>query len=306
MPLLSILMPVYNGERYLRPAVTGILRQDFRDFEFIAVDDGSTDGSKRILESFAKADARLRVLSRANSGIVGALNDGLALAQGELIARMDCDDIALPGRLQAQVDFLQSHPECVALGTAVQIIDSYGAVVDRYDPPLEHDGIVAELFEGNGGALIHPSAVFRASALRAIGGYDPAFCKAEDVDLYFRLSRHGRLANLPMLGLQYRHHVRSTNFQHREIQRGLLNRILAREAGLRGERPRLVALRGHTDLSRGQLHARYACSALAHGRRLTAIRHGVCAVIRAEGDRECWRALRYVLTARRPVLEPRP
>lgn len=305
MPRLSILMPVYNGARYLRPAVTSVLAQDFWDFELIAVDDGSTDDSRSLLESFAATDARVRVICQANTGIVGALNAGLAAADSEFIARMDSDDIALPGRLRDEVDFLAGHPECVAVGTAVQIIDSRGAVVDRYDPPLDHDGILAELLRGNGGALIHPSAVFRGAALRASGGYDPAFCKAEDVDLYFRLSRQGRLANLPILGLQYRHHIKSTNFQFHELQRGLLKRILARESELRGVEAQEVPLVGHTDLTPGRLHARYACGALAHGSRLTAIRHGLCAVIQATGDRDCWRALRYVLTARRPDFAPR-
>ncbi len=116
MPLLSILMPVYNAGRYLRPAIASLLAQDFRDFELIIVNDGSTDGSAGIIDSFAVRDARIRVFTRANAGIVSALNAGLAVAQGGLIARMDSDDIALPGRLRAQVDFMQAHPECVAAG----------------------------------------------------------------------------------------------------------------------------------------------------------------------------------------------
>jgi GT2 family glycosyltransferase len=299
-PAVSVVLPVYNAARYLEPALASVLRQTFSDFELIAVDDGSTDDSKKILERFAAADSRVRVISRPNTGIVGALNDGIAVARAEFIARMDGDDVSLPGRLQAQVDALRAGPDCIALGTAVQIIDSRGAVVDRYNPPWEHDAILAELLRGNGGALIHPTAVFRAAALRKIGGYDPAFCKVEDLDLYLRLSREGRLANLPVLGLQYRQHVQSTNFIHREKQRPLMLRILEREHRERGLVCRAAAESGHAGLPAGRLHARWAFTALTYGSRLTAIRHGFCAVARSGGDAECWRALKYVLTARRP------
>lgn len=299
-PLVSFLVPVYNAAPYLAQALESIRAQTFGDFELIAVDDGSTDQSKKILDQFAARDARITVISRPNTGIVGALNDGLKRARGEFIARMDGDDIALPGRLQAQIDYLQKHPDCAVLGTSVQIIDSRGAVVDRYDPPIAHDQILAELLRGNGGALIHPSVVFRASALGE-NRYDPAYCKVEDLDLYLRLSHEGRLANLPLIGLQYRHHVQSTNFIHRDKQRPLMTRILEREHQLRGLAFHPTVAEGHASLPAGRLHARWACTALRHGRRTTAIRHGLCAVWKAAGDIECWRALKYVLSARKPA-----
>src|ERR1051326_2264165 len=132
-PFVSVLVPVYNAARYLDVAISSVLRQTFSDFELIAVDDGSKDDSKKILEHFSANDARIRVISRPNTGIVGALNDGLAVARGEFIARMDADDVALPGRFQAQLDYLRGHPDCIAVGTAVQIIDARGAVVDRFN-----------------------------------------------------------------------------------------------------------------------------------------------------------------------------
>src|SRR5579871_2870885 len=102
-PAVSVLLPVYNGERFLAAAVRSVLEQTFSDFELIAIDDGSTDGSRAILEDFARRDARVRVISRPNSGIVGALNDALAQARGEFAARMDADDLCLSGRFAAQV-----------------------------------------------------------------------------------------------------------------------------------------------------------------------------------------------------------
>lgn len=300
-PRVSFVVPVYNAARYLREAIQSIRAQTFGDFELIAVDDGSQDSSKEILDHFARLDPRMIVISRPNTGIVGALNDGLARARGEFIARMDGDDIALPGRLAAQVDYLERHPDCVALGTNVQIIDSRSAVVDRHDALQGHDQIVAELLQGNGGAIIHPSVVFRASALSESGRYDPAFCKVEDLDLYLRLARKGRLANLPILGLQYRHHVQSTNFVHRDHQLPLMHLILEREHEARGLRYQRREKPGYASLSAGRLHARWACSALIHGTRPTAFRHGISAVVKSPSDPECWRALKYVLTAQRPT-----
>lgn len=297
---ISVLMPVYNAERYLRKAVESILAQTYRDFELISVDDGSSDRSKEILESYAARDSRVRVISRPNTGIVGALNDGLAAAKGEFIARMDADDIALPGRFAAQIAYLREHPETVALGTAVEIIDTQDSVVDVHAPSLSHETIEAGLLRGNGGALYHPTALFRASALRAVNGYDPVFCKAEDLDLYLRLSHIGKLANLPTVGLKYRHHLKSTNFVHRKTQTELTTRILARERARRNLSDSESILAGHSDLPVSRLHARWACTALAHGTRSTAIRHGLAGVVRAPADRECWRALAYVLTAPKP------
>lgn len=299
-PLITVLMPVYNAAPYLRTAVESILQQTFSDFELVAVDDGSTDSSKLILDDLKRRDPRVHVISRPNTGIVGALNDGLAVARGEFLARMDGDDIALPTRFSDQIAYMTQHPECVGLGTAVQIIDAAGRVVDLHAPALSHGEIETELLKGNGGALYHPTALFRTAAVRAVKGYDPEFCKAEDVDLYLRLSRTGQLANLQTVGLRYRHHLKSTNFLHRDQQASLLKRILARERTLRNLPSIETPAAGHSDLPLGRLHARWACTALAHGTRWTAIRHGLAGVLESVTDRECWRALTYVLTARAP------
>lgn len=300
MPLLSVVMPVYNGERYLSEAIESILAQTCRDFELIIVDDGSTDASASIMDHAAKMDTRIRIIRRPNTGIVGALNDGIAVAQSELVARMDADDIAHPERFAKQLAFLDANPDFIAVGTSAEIIDSGGATVDHLNVPLFHNEILAELLKGNGGALTHPTAIFRISALRKIGGYDSAFCKAEDLDLYLRLSHRGQLANIPFRGLRYRHHIKSTNFKHRKAQINLIEKILRRERTIR-ELPLIsVDQSGHSDLSPGLLHARWACSALVHGKRTTSIRHAIAGVCREPSRKECWRALKYVLTARRP------
>ena len=211
-PLISVVMPIYNAALYLPAALASILAQTERNFEVIAVDDGSTDSSKAILDAIAAREPRLRVISRPNTGIVGALNDGLAAAQGEFIARMDGDDIALPERFARQLAFLKANPECVCVGSYFVYIDKYGASL-RWNPRETDSGkIEAELIKGNGGALIHPSVMLRAEAVRRVGGYREEAQWVEDLDLYLRLARIGSLANIPEVLLHYRHHAQSVNF----------------------------------------------------------------------------------------------
>src|SRR5438045_1565655 len=119
-------MPVYNAERYLRQAVESIRNQTLPDFEFVIVNDGSTDRSLRILKAFARSDKRVKLITRPNTGLVGALTDGLGACRGEFIARMDGDDIAHPQRLEKQLTYMREHPECVVVGCRVRGIDPYG------------------------------------------------------------------------------------------------------------------------------------------------------------------------------------
>ena len=124
-PRVSVALPVHNCERYVAEAIESILAQTFTDFEFLIVDDGSTDGTLPILNRFAARDSRIRVISRPNTGIVGALNEMLGLARADLVARMDADDVALPVRFERQVRYLDEHPECVMVGSRVTIIDGH-------------------------------------------------------------------------------------------------------------------------------------------------------------------------------------
>src|SRR3954452_3787995 len=125
-PKVSVAMPVYNSERYLAKAVESILAQTFTDFEFLIVDDGSTDASRAILENYAARDQRIKLVSRPNTGYLIALNEMLERSLGYYVARMDADDVALPQRFERQVKYLDDHPECVLLGSRVTIIDPDG------------------------------------------------------------------------------------------------------------------------------------------------------------------------------------
>ena len=196
-PAVSVVMPVYNAQRYLAEAVDSILAQTWRDFEFVIVDDGSTDRSPKLLERYAVRDSRIKLIRRPNTGIVGALNDGLAAASGELVARMDADDVALPERFEKQVAYLAEHPEVVALGSRVTGVDPYGCVLFHSEHKLAHEEIDAGLLRGVGWAIVHPAAMLRREAVAKVGGYRKEFQWVEDLDLFLRLGEAGRLANLP-------------------------------------------------------------------------------------------------------------
>ena len=209
-PAVSVVMSVWNGERYLPQAVESILEQSFRDFEFIIIDDGSTDGSLRILKGFAARDKRIRLVTRENRGLTISLNESIALAGGEFIARMDADDISLPARFAGQVAYLREHPDCVIVGAEVMLMDQDGDSLCLRGHPQSHDLIDRACLLGRVDALTHPVVMMRKSALEKIGGYNAAI-KLEDLDLFLRLCEVGKAHNLPQVYLRYRQHLQSVN-----------------------------------------------------------------------------------------------
>jgi glycosyltransferase involved in cell wall biosynthesis len=230
-PAVSVILPVYNGGRYLRESVDSILAQTFTDFELIAVDDGSTDNSLRILNDLARNDDRMRVVTRPNTGVSGAANDGIAAARGRFLARMDADDIAMPTRLEKH---LLAHPEVVLLGTRVLLIDPYGSPLHEGDQQLEHEAIEREMLSGVGWAVAQPTSMIPAAALKIAGAYRGDRVPSEDLDLFLRLAEIGRLANLPEVLLQYRQHPQSANHTRFEEQNALKRAILTEAHGRRG------------------------------------------------------------------------
>jgi len=136
-PAISVVMSVFNGQAFLSEAIESILGQTLRDFEFLVVDDGSTDRTAEILAGYASRDGRMRVLRHENKGRAVSLNIGMTLATGDYIARMDADDVAMPCRLQEQFAFMQRHPEVGLLGGAVDLIRATGHVIKTAQPPRE-------------------------------------------------------------------------------------------------------------------------------------------------------------------------
>jgi glycosyltransferase involved in cell wall biosynthesis len=192
-PAVSVLMGVWNGAPRVREAIESVLGQTLGDLELVVVDDGSTDATASILDSFD--DARVRVTRQPRGGLTSALRSALGLARAPLVARLDADDVALPERLERQRDFLERHPEVGLLGTAAREVDATGREVGVARPPTEDAALRGALIRHN--PFVHSSMMMRRSALEQAGGYDPSFPVAQDYDLWMRMSRVTRMANLP-------------------------------------------------------------------------------------------------------------
>lgn len=206
---VSVVLPVYNGARYIERSVGSILRQTHANFELVVVDDGSTDMTSHILKSKFGSDKRLKIITQENLGIVSALNAGVTSAVGEFVARMDADDVSVGNRLHLQLEHMMRNTRCVAVGGQALQIDKDGDAIAPIVVELENIDIVKEIYGGRGSALIHSLAMFRRAALLDIGIYKPGSEGAEDVDLYLRLAEIGLLENLPSLLQMVRRHRES-------------------------------------------------------------------------------------------------
>lgn len=231
---VSVLLSVHNGEAFLPQAVESILHQTFSDLEFIIVDDGSTDGTARLLANIAARDRRVRVHSRPNQGLTRSLNEAARLAHGQYLARMDADDVSLLDRLEQQVRHLDTHPACVTVGGQALLIDADGCPLGHWTVPLDHDAIDRHHLAGIGGGIIHPAALIRRDAFDRLGGYDVSLPAAQDYDLWLRLAEVGQLANLPHRVLLYRLHLQSVTATHRTLQTDCMRTICARARQRRG------------------------------------------------------------------------
>jgi glycosyltransferase involved in cell wall biosynthesis len=228
-PAVSVVMSVHNGEKYLREAVDSILNQAFRDFEFIIIDDGSTDGSKGILEKCATKDSRVHLISREHRGRPKSLNECLALAHGELIAIMDADDISLPNRFARQIAYLRDHPQVAVVGSSVIYINTRGQKLFVRHMPENHEEICQAHLMGYGGMIFHPSAILKRSALDFVAGYDESFIYACDYDLWCRIAVKYELANLQTPLLLYRYHSEAITQHKASMQTDFVNQVLRRE-----------------------------------------------------------------------------
>jgi hypothetical protein len=193
-PTVSVVLSVRNGGEDLPTALDTILTQSFADFELIAINNGSTDGTRECLDQIA--DPRVRVYHQEDKGLAAALNRGISLARGRYIARQDHDDLAHPSRLAKQVAFLDAHPEHGLVGTRAEIWVGDTPSGRFHDHPTEDDILRFDLLFNN--PFVHSSVMIRKSALDRVGGYttDPARQPPEDYELWSRIARHYRVANL--------------------------------------------------------------------------------------------------------------
>ncbi len=217
-PRISVAMSVYNNAPYLNHAIESILAQTVTDFEFLIVDDGSTDGSGAIIDRLAATDSRIRVFHQPNAGLIVSLNRIIEAARAPLIARMDGDDIALPERFARQLDYLDANANIGVLGTGCTCIDEEGRPSTfKFDNVTTPEEVVADL--RNGPPLCHPSVMMRRDALLAVGGYHRAYRHCEDYDLWLRLSERVRMANLPERLLLYRQSPTQVSYRHAYAQK---------------------------------------------------------------------------------------
>jgi cellulose synthase/poly-beta-1,6-N-acetylglucosamine synthase-like glycosyltransferase len=201
-PLISVILPAYNCQDYIREAIESILRQTFDNFELILIDDGSTDDTPLILMQFT--DARIQLITQQNQGLAATLNHGIGLARGMYIARQDQDDLSLPERFMKQVAFLDAHPACAMVGTRAEIWEGRKITRRVHSHPTDNYRLKFELLFNN--PFVHSSVMLRKEALQRVGGYctDPRRQPPEDYELWSRIARFNEVANLPEVLQIYR------------------------------------------------------------------------------------------------------
>lgn len=202
-PKVSVLMSVYNGTQYLREAMDSILAQTFADFEFLIVDDCSTDNSPAILKEYADKDSRVRVITNEfNLGLTKNLNKMISESRGEYLARFDCDDVSLPDRFKDQVAYLNEHAQCGMVSLWADVIDGQGQYVRTIKYPTTNSELQKALIRYN--PFFHPGLMMRKSAVLDVGPYDATWRFAQDYELYFRIAKKYELGNVPRVLLKYR------------------------------------------------------------------------------------------------------
>jgi len=206
-------MPVHNGERYLREAIDSILKQSFTDFEFLIIDDGSTDGSTTIVKSYE--DPRIHLIANPeNRGTVHVLNQGLALAKGKYIARMDGDDISLTDRLKKQVGFMEKHPEVGVSGTAMRLIKNGKLKNTRTLPETDEELKIQLLFST---CFFHPTVIMRSDLAKA-HPYPENLIYTQDYNYWTSLADKTAFANIPETLLYFREHHTQTSSKKADMQ----------------------------------------------------------------------------------------
>lgn len=290
LPAVSVLIAVFNGERFLREALESIAAQTFRDFEVIVLDDGSTDGSLAIAQDQARKDERFRVVAGENQGLFVRLNAGLKMCRGELVAVMDSDDVSLPNRLECQHRFMEAHPEVLLVGGQVMRIDEDGEELGLLWRPLDHETIDRESMQGRL-AITHPGMMYRRAAVEGIGGYSLSHRYGQDLDLALRLAEIGRVANVPEVVLRYRLHYGSVTMRRSEAQFESMVSAVALAHGRRGlSAPPMKQRKRWRTRTQADIHCSCALVARKGGFYRASWKHAQRALQLAPYNWRCWRA----------------
>lgn len=219
-PTLSVLMPVYNGREFIRPAIESVLAQTFRDFELIIVNDGSKDDTQSIIESCQ--DSRIVAIVQKNQGVARSLNNGLAMARGKYVRRHDADDVSTSGAFQVQVDFLESHPEYVMVSNQIAFMSTRGKIARNYRQPHNtyfqgqpfKDLSIDDFRPDNSSPVIHATVCYRLKEVLELGGYRTEFIVSEDNDLWIRMVERYKIAVLNECNYFVRLHGHSATQVH--------------------------------------------------------------------------------------------
>jgi glycosyltransferase involved in cell wall biosynthesis len=274
-------MSVYNGQRFVAEAIESILAQTFADFEFLIIDDGSKDESPAIVRRYEQKDKRVNFLSRRNKGLTKTLNEMLAMSRGQFLARMDCDDVALPDRFALQAQALRDDPGLACVGGNFQLIDGEGRLLTTLRPPPDDATIQKQALAGHG-AICHPAAMIRRESLLQINGYDEEFKIAQDLDLWLRLGEVGKLANVPHTVLKFRLHEGSVSETKRVEQRKFAKMACERAWQRRGITGTFEAEEpwrpGNDAASKMEYALRYGWWAFNSGQRRTAAHYARLAI----------------------------
>lgn len=232
-PLVSVLLPVYNAEAYLDLALVSILRQDYKHLEIIAIDDGSTDGSLEILDRYARSDRRISVVSRENCGLIATLNEGLALASGDLVARMDADDISYPTRFSRQLALFKQEPQLAMCGTGVDTLIGNRILRGKPNPIYKTASLpILSMFFT---IFIHSTVVYNRKAIPdEVLRYDPAYPHAEDFDLFRRIADCLPVMMVDDALIAYRLHEGSVTSKHLHQMRQTHLKIVAENLERKG------------------------------------------------------------------------
>lgn len=235
--MISVIMPVYNGELFLREAVDSILNQTYRDFEFIIVDDGSTDSTPQILAEYAAKDDRVKIINGGHVGISKAMNLGIEQATRPWIARMDADDVCLPERFEKQLAAAEKDPDVVVWGGYIHHINEKGKILSysKVGPATREDF----WYHRNNGLVVqvmNPTALMKTEIVRKVGGYKEAFVAAHDVEIFDEMAEYGPILAVPEPLVLYRIHGSSITMTKFFTQRKLARYVdVRRNKRLAGE-----------------------------------------------------------------------
>ena len=208
--LISVILPNFNGEKYLGQAIESILAQDFPDFEFLILDDGSSDRSKEVIKRYAALDNRINPFFLKKQGLVSILNFGLENSKGKYIARMDSDDISLPNRFSTQINYL-IQPNIGLVGSGIYVVNESGSFLKYGQYPTD---IVLNELMLDANYIAHPTVMFKRDLIDKVGKYSKAFKHAEDYELWLRISRVTNLINAKEKLLIYRQHKNSISLKY--------------------------------------------------------------------------------------------